>query len=306
MLINYRPAWWQIFRSVGPSLIAVLVVAVAATLFDWYTHYLRILSIPDLPLTLIGALLGILLGFRTNAAYGRWWEARIIWGAIVNDSRTWARQVMSFTAANGEVTLERVRSFRREMIYHQMAFVNALRCHLRDEDPFEELSQFLGDNDQVAKLRAEKNVPIAIIRHMAMRLADATAAEMLSDFRFVALNNTLSRMIDHQGGCERIKNTPFPKQYDYYPEFIARVYCYLLPLVVCDSLGFVTPVLTLLVALALLLVNEIGKELESPFDDLVNGLPLSAICRTIEINLRQHLGETHLPMAIVPIKGVLT
>jgi putative membrane protein len=305
MLVSYKPAWPQILKSVGPSLIAVLVVAISATAFDWYTRDLAILAIPDLPLSLIGALLGILLGFRTNSAYGRWWEARSLWGSIVNDSRNWARQVIAFTPSTGEVTLKRAESFRRQMIYYQIAFVHALRRHLRGEDPLQDLSQFMGDNEQLDKLRAEKNVPLAIIQQMATRLAAAVSEGMLSDFRFVALDATLCRMIEYQGGSERIKNTPFPRQYDYYPEFVARVYCYLFPLAICHKIGLATPLLTLLVALALLLVNEIGKELESPFDDLVHGMPLNAICRTIEINLRQQLGEIQLPAPIAPVNGVL-
>jgi putative membrane protein len=119
------------------------------------------------------------------------------------------------------------------------------------------------------------------------------------------MDATLSELTDIQGSCERIKNTPLPRQYDYYPELFVKAYCLLIPAVLVRELGWVTPLVTTLVSFVLLVLNQIGKNLENPFDNQVYDTPMTALSRTIEISLLQALDEKQLPPAEQPINGVL-
>jgi putative membrane protein len=120
-----------------------------------------------------------------------------------------------------------------------------------------------------------------------------------------SIDATLTELTAIQGGCERIKNTPMPRQYDQYPELFVQIYCLLLPTVLVQELGWLTPAVTALVSFVLLVLNRIGKNLEDPFENQVYDTPMTALSRTIEINLLQTLEEKSLPVAVQPVKGVL-
>ena len=109
------------------------------------------------------------------------------------------------------------------------------------------------------------------------------------------IDATLSELSNVLGGCERIKNTPLPRQYDYYPELMIKFYCVALPFVIVDEVGIFTPVITLFIAFAFLVLNQIGKNLEDPFENQPYDVSMTALCRTIEINLLQAIGETKIP-----------
>ena len=110
--------------------------------------------------------------------------------------------------------------------------------------------------------------------------------------QWLALDGTLDDLADAQGGTERIKNTPMPKQYDYFPQLFVQIYCLVLPLAMVSSLGWLTPLGSTLVGFIFLALDKIGRDLENPFDNSVYDVPLTSICKTIEVNLRQMLGET--------------
>ncbi len=119
------------------------------------------------------------------------------------------------------------------------------------------------------------------------------------------MNQSLDDLVDAQGGAERIKNTPMPRQYDYLPQVCAHMFCFLLPLVMVSSLGWFTPLGSTLVGFIFLALDKIGRNLEDPFDNTMHDIPLTSITRTIEINLRQMLGETNLPEPLVPVDDIL-
>jgi putative membrane protein len=294
MLISIRPYWPRILRQIQRPLAFDIAFASIVTLAHQDGAF-RFLEWPALPVSLLGAALGIVLGFRTNSAYDRWWEARILWGALVNWSRTFARQMLSFTSD---------RQFADKMVRCQIAYVHALRCHLRREDPWEDLARYLSPS-LVATLRREQNVPAALLHHMGLQIGAHAQDGRLGEHRLHRLDQTLSELINVQGGCERINNTPLPRQYDYFPELFIYIYCLLFPLSVVQDLRAFTPLLSSIITFVFLILNRIGKNLEEPFASRVYGTPLLAISRTIEINLLQQLGETDLPEPIQPSKGVL-
>jgi ion channel-forming bestrophin family protein len=195
----------------------------------------------------------------------------------------------------------------RELVYAQIGFVNALRCHLRRQDPLPELEPFFRPTVLEA-LREEQNVPAALLLWMATRLRHTYG--QVSDaqrvvFLQVTMDGTLSELTNLLGACERIKNTSIPRQYDILLLAMVRAYLVLLPLGMVADLGWFTPVVTAVIAFLFVGLDAVGRDVESPFEDDVSDTPMTALCRTIEINLRQMLGETELPPAVQPQDGLL-
>ncbi len=304
MVVQTKPNWLRILRQIGRPAIALCCISAVTTVLNYIDHPFKPIAIPDLTISLLGAALGILLGFRTNSAYARWWEARQLWGGLVNSSRSIARQAVSFTRDLPPGQQAAGDQFAHRLVYAQIAFVHSLRCALRKQSPWEDIAPFLGVK-LMAKLQGEQNVPAALLQFMGEDVASAAHAGLLTEWRLTRLDSTLTDLSNIQGGCERIKNTPLPRQYDYYPELFVKAYCLLLPLVMVDELKLFTPLVTLLISFVFLILNRIGKNLEDPFENQVYDTPMTALSRTIEINLRQALGETQLPPPVQPENGVL-
>lgn len=264
------------------------------------------LSLPHIPLSLFGGALGVILGFRNNTAYQRWWEARTLWGSIVNSSRSLARQSLTMiTAANGSPEeLEHVAAIQRQIVLHHIAYVHALRCHLRGQAPWPELKPFL-PAEEIASLKAEKNVPLAIQQRIALLLRHCYERNWIDSLRWASIDETLTAIMNAQGGAERIKNTPLPVQYDYYPKIAVAIYCLVLPLGMVANLGMFTPIGSAVVGVIFLALDRIGRDLELPFENAINDIPLHSISRTIEINLKQQLQDSVLPDPVKPIDGIL-
>lgn len=304
MVVHDYPSWSRILRQVGRPLCLFTVVAIVVTILEKRSHPFKAIPIPDITLSLLGAVLGILLAFRTNSAYARWWEARQLWGRLVNCSRSLARQAISFTHYAGQEQHPDAAGFARGLISSQIAYAHALRCALRNQEPWSDIRQWLS-KDAVEALRTQRNVPAALLQRMGLYLSEAAGAGLITEFRLQRLDATLSELTDIQGGCERIKNTPLPRQYDYYPELFVQAYCLLVPTVLVQELGWLTPLATALVSFVLLVLNRIGKNLEDPFNNEVYDTPMTALSRTIEINLLQALNEDQVPPALQPVNGVL-
>ncbi|MGJ5814255.1 bestrophin family protein [Paludibaculum fermentans] len=295
MLVQNRPDWSQVLWQIRKPLAFDIGFALLISVTQEY-HWFSIPAAPGTTVSLIGAGLGMILGFRTNSAYQRWWEARILWGELVNSSRTLARQVLAYTPE---------RRVAERVIFGQIAFVHALRCHLRGEDPSIELPGRLAP-EEIPPVTAQSNIPSALLQIMQRRITAAADSGYLSEFRLSLLDQTLRTLTSTLGGCERIKNTPLPRQYDYFPEIFIYLYCLIVPLSIVQDVGLMTPVFTGVVAFIFLALNRIGKNLEDPFDSVVYGTPMLAISRTIEINLLEQLGEARIPAAVVATDGVLT
>ncbi|MBC8044311.1 MAG: hypothetical protein IAF08_12810 [Rhizobacter sp.] len=263
---------------------------------QWY------LALPPLPATVMGTALGILLGFRNNSAYNRWWEARTLWGRVVNESRTFARQIISFVST-GVKTAE-LRAVHTELVYRQIAFAHALRCHLRKQPPLEDLKPFL-DASELEGLQQEQNVPNALLQRQSVRLQELHVAGCLDDFRQMKLDERLTSLCDAQGGCERIKNTVFPRQYSRYTVAFVWIFIMYLPFALIKDLGYLAVPASVIVSFVFLVLSSLAGAIENPFENTINDTPMTALSRTIEINLRQQLGETALPPAIQPVDGFL-
>lgn len=250
------------------------------------------------PFTLIGVALSIFLGFRNNACYDRFWEARKHWGGLVNNSRSFARAVLLF--------VDDTETVRRELILRQLAFVHALRMHLRGETDWAAQLAGLLPADELAALPDEPNAPQAVARRLGERLRDEWRAGRIDAFHLPAVEERVVANTDIQGACERILGTPLPASYTVLTHRIVGLYCALLPFGLHGTVGFLSPIVAAFVSFAFLGLDAIGSEIEDPFGKDVNDLPLDHLCRTIERDLRRALGEAELPPRWPVVDGVLT
>lgn len=186
----------------------------------------------------------------------------------------------------------------------QIAFVHSLRCHLRGQNPYPELISLLPE-EMVASLRHQRNVPAAILIHMGQALKEAFHRGWLDSIRFAAIDETLSQLTNIQGACERIKNTPLPRQYDYFPRLLVNFFCLLLPFGFVEGLALATPIASTFVSFTFIVLDTIGRDIETPFANTVHDTPMTSLSRTIEINLRQHIGDTDLPAEVHPVAGFM-
>ena len=304
-----RPTWLRLIfsyrrttlRNVRNRLGLVFFVSVLTTWLELEVAWLQKYSLTALPFTLIGLTLGIVLGFRNNTSYDRFWEGRKLWGALVNTSRTLARELMTVTRWPADSEL----AGRKELVYRVIGFVHALRLHLRYAQDWRELEAFLPASE-VASAARESNPPNAILHRLAARLRELRDKDQVSEYAWVRLMASLSELSNIQGACERIRSTPIPHAYTVLIQQIVASYCFLLPFGVVAQVGVLTPVVVLVVSYTFFGLDDIGDELEEPFGLDVHDLPLDQVSRNIEINLRERLGETELPPPGVAQDGVLT
>lgn len=305
-MIVFRTAKWTTWaRYVGRPLAALFLfdlAVVSAYLFAGW----KWLSLPDIPLSIFGGMLGVIAGFRNASAYARWWEARTLWGAIVNYSRTFGREVLTMIEApvERESGQFEVTAVQRSLVLSQIGFVHALRNRLRGTPPWDELEGLIAQ-PEIERLRNRSNVPLAIQQNIAATIADCYRRGWLENIGWVSLDKTLSALMDSQGASERIKYTPIPLLYDFFIRWFTRLYCLLLPLGMVGSLGILTPLGSSFVGFIFLTLDQIGRDLEAPFENLPNDVPLTAISRTIEIDLKQMIGVRDIPEPVVPVDGIL-
>ena len=292
-----RLVLWQ-WRSVTLFVLGALLAALL------HQQALTSMTLPALPLAVIGGALGIFVSFRTNSAYARWWEGRQLWGRLINSSRHFATQVLSYLPREQD---GQPSALQRELILRQVAYTHMLRLLLRQQPPFEdaELMAALTPHEQ-ATLPSESNATHALLQAHSDQLAQAADQGLLSELRLQSLDRTIEKLLDIQGGCERIKKTPLPRGYGFIAGRLILLYGVLFPWVIVAEVGWWAIPLNVVVCLSFTLISEAGRVLEDPFTMFWNGLPLSALSRTIEVNLRQRLGQTELPpMLQVDERGIL-
>jgi len=305
LLYGKRPSWLRLVFSLRGSalvriryrLLGILLISIAVTyLSETYGYNTRInLS----AISLVGLALGIFLGFRNNTSYDRFWEGRKLWGALVNTSRGWARDVSTFS--DKEKTASSAAEVKTQ-VYRGIAFVHSLRLALRGQKETTELESFLS-SEEIAEVSNKLNRPDSILLLMARGNQRALARGDITDYRFVKLSERLKELNDIQGGCERILNTPIPHSYTILIHRIVAIYVLALPFALAETLHALTPVVVLMVAYTFLGLDAVGDEIEDPFGEDLNDLPLSTLSRMIEINMRQTLGETNTPAPLLADEG---
>lgn len=316
----------------------LVAVVFEVTHWDW-------LHIPWLPLSVIGTAVAFYIGFKNNQAYDRLWEARKIWGAIVNSSRAWGSTVKAFVSdqfIDREIGEDELQLIHKNLLYRHIAWLYALRSQLliptnwehvsqgrhigklnerrretygvgllKDDVTIQELDRFLGKEEH-ERLMNYKNTATQIIDQQAQDLKTLSEQGLINDFRHVELQKILYDFYVHQGKAERIKKFPLPRQYANMSFIFVGIFIFLLPLGMVaefhklgDYGAWLSIPFSTIVGWVFIMMELVGDYSENPFEGLSNDIPMLSLCRVIEIDLREMLGETDLPLGIEPVKGVL-
>jgi len=320
----------------------ILLMTVIALLY----HFNIIsVNIPWLPVSVVGTAVAFYVGFKNNQAYDRMWEARKIWGGIVNDSRTWAMMVDGFVTtqfAKESLSNTEIAAIKKRLIYRHIAWLYAHRSQLLVATPWEHISQgghmartaeryqkqfgigLLDDEVTRTELRlflpeqehdrliAYVNTATQIINEQSRDLTELRDKRLIDDFRHMEMANVLKSFYTLQGKNERIKKFPLPRQYANMSRYFVGIFILLLPFTMIPELMKITDwgmwlaiPITALIGWIYVMMEIVGDYSENPFQGMANDIPMMSLCRVIEIDLREILGETDLPPSVKPKNGIL-
>jgi ion channel-forming bestrophin family protein len=315
---------WHFARN---NLFKTLLISTAACLLYDVAGY-TFVAIPFVPVATIGTAVAFYIGFKNNQAYDRMWEARRLWGGITNTSRSLTTMFMAVIADRAE---------QRDFLYRHIAWANVLRLQLRRNIPWatgqynlhqtfvgeakeleafdEGLKQILTANNKMQyyeMLRNKGNTANILLKVQVERLKALKTAGQMDGFEHAELVKQITELFNLQGGCERIKSTPLFRQYSIFSRVFVNIFIFLLPFGLLrdlNSLAHWTAWLaipfSLLISWIFYTMEQVGEYSENPFDNAVNDVPMSTICRNIEIDIKEMLGETDLPPRLQPHDDVL-
>lgn len=321
----------DIFAHLLISAIPVILYSVSG--WKW-------LIVPWLPIALVGTAVAFVISFKNNASYERMWEARKAWGGIVNSSRAWGIMVMDYISARhavSPVTEEELHEIREELIYRHFAWLAALRYQLREPRQWEtmtrrhnaeyrqkysvieqetilenELSDCMGKPEK-DEILSKRNRTVHIIGRQSAQLKELLDKGLIEDFRHMEMEKVLIEFYNNQGVCERIKNFPYPRQFATLNLYFVKLFVLLVPfgmLKEFENLGehliWLSIPFSALVSWVFTTMEKIGEATENPFEGSANDIPITAMSRTIEIDLKEMLGETDLPSPAKPVNNILT
>lgn len=310
-------------------------------------YYFDIINfkIPWVPVSVIGTAVAFYVGFKNNQSYDRMWEARKIWGGIVNESRTWGMMVDGFVSnlfANKKISEENLKATKRKLIYRHIAWLYAHRSQLLvttswehasqgghigrrakyyqkkfgvglidDEVTRSELRYFL-QSDEYDRLINNVNTATQIINEQSRELHKLREKGLIEDFRHMEMENVLRSFYTLQGKNERIKKFPLPRQYANMSRYFVGIFIALLPFTLIPEMfelggwaQWLSIPITALVGWVYICMELVADYSENPFQGMANDIPMLSLCRIIEIDLREILGETDLPPSIEAKKGIL-
>lgn len=259
-------------RIIGITLLTVMIVVA-----DQYFVSLPHISISAMGI--FGVALSLFLGFRNNAAYDRWWEARKLWGSMIADTRNLGRHMHVFVGKGQD---------RDQVLSSAVAFAHLHRGYLRGVDVKDDIVGWVGEEKATAMM-ACKNPADAALRSLADKIGSLEEKGRINGFGQMTIAQTLSSLALAQAGCERIVATPLPFVYSLLVRRTTYLYCWLLPFALIEATGWFAPVFAAVVAYVFFGLQAVTNELEYPFRNVQNGLPLDAMCRTIEVSVSEAL-----------------
>lgn len=290
---NIPPSY--IIQKVKSPAFFIIIYAFIIYLLKSVANF-KSLSIPITIPSILGTTISLLLAFRTNQSYGRWWEARTLWGAIVNDSRTLARQLISFTKYN-ENSNSYSANIVRTVVHRQIAWNYILANTLREQPLPDNIDNLLSDTDKnLIEVSSHKNNTILHLH--ANDIQKLLDDDVITNHQFQSLDNTLTSLCNSMGGCERIKNTVFPTMFSIFINIFVYLFALSLPLGLIDVFGISEIPLTALTVASFFMIERSCIDLQNPFNNKPTDTPVTSISRNIEINLRQMIGEDKLPKKI--------
>lgn len=284
-MIQYDPhRWMDHFFDIRGSLVReisgrVLLCTLWSLGVVYFHLYIHPVGIPSIIHTLVGLALGLLLVFRTNASYDRFWEGRKLWGGMVNETRNLIRSSEAFLSEAPET--------RREIALWMMAFIYGAMNILRDKKSFGPIADYLDQKD--VKLAYESPHPaIFAAKKISLSLQQARLGGHINEFVQISIDQNVQLLVDYIGGCERIHRTPLPFAYVVHLRRALVIYCFSLPFALVELFSWNWAVVfdTLFLSYVFFGIEEIGVEIEDPFGEDENDLPLEAICESIFKNTR--------------------
>lgn len=300
MIVRSKPNLMTLFFVVQGSIVPliwrqILLLSTLGSAVAFAHHYYpeAFPSLTLAPFALLGVAISLFLGFRNNASYDRWWEARKQWGELIVASGSLSRQVMSYI----DTHVAQDTAAQKRIIHLTIAFNHALKHKLRASSPWPEITPYLEPQD-IIQLQTVDNLPDALLQLMAKKLGRCRNEQVLSDFLLQSLDQHITRMSSVQAACERIQNTPLPFAYMLLVQRTAYLYCLLLPFCIVASQGLLTPLFCAVLAYTFFGFDALSEELSQPFGTSANGLALTTWSRATERNLLNMLGESPLPKAI--------
>ena len=282
MLLNRKISILYFVNNIKWQILFVITFALAVGFLHLRPEFKGI-DIPLNILTLLGTIVTILLAFRTSQSYERWWEARTIWGAIVNDSRTLTRTVLQFLPENESVE-------KKKFAERQIIFVNALGETLRKVPLSAKVEAYVKFHNINAV-----NLPNALLDEHSHQIGQLKTEGKISDFQQLQLNDIVSRLCDSMGKCERIKNTVFPRSYSLILHILIYAFTAILPFSLNHN-QFVTEIaISIIIPLLFIAVEKTAIIMQDPFENSPVDTPMTSIAQTIEINILQMMGEKDVP-----------
>lgn len=286
MLLEKRIPAKYIFNKVKREVVYVFLLSIVVWVLT--EHFQD--ALPDMPLTIpafIGTAISILLSFKLNQSYDRWWEARRIWGGIVNDSRTFVLQLQTLIANNNDDTI-------KKLAYRQIAWCYALGQGLRGLDPIENLNGYLPQHE-LESIRQHANKPLAIMQMQGDDIKNLKAANQLDVFSHIQLDDTMVRLVASAGMAERIKGTVFPVTYRLFLHFIIYLFVVTLSIALQDVAGLFEIPLLLVISTSFFLLEKSATHMQDPFSNKPTDTAVTAIARNIEINIKQLIKDENVP-----------
>lgn len=306
MIVRDRPGLFQVMfairgsvlQRIYPQILLVMALSVVVLVAHWeLPRFVPVFN--GAPFALLGVALSIFLGFRNSACYDRWWEARKHWGLLVATCRDLSRQTLLLDERGPAAAAK-----RREILYLTIAFTYALVDHLRHGAPSPEILPLVPEKDH-AGLAACGNKPAFLLMRVGKILAELRADDTLSGMEFSVIDGTVFQINGVLAACERLRSTPVPFGYTLLLLRTAYIFCFLVPFGFADVLGWTTPIAAAVFAYTFFGLDALGDELEEPFGDLPNDLPIRAIAVNIDISVRESMGERDLPKPLTPTHHVL-
>lgn len=329
-LLQFIP-WTR--RKIYKMLILSIIPTALFYFLDW-----KWLAIPWVPIALLGTATAFISGFKNTQTYNRSWEARQIWGSIINSSRTFGVMVKDFVRTDDK---SKESALHQEIIYRHFAWLTALRFQMRETKSWEnvktksynkeflkyykvpewessldeELKTLLNEDERLFIL-STKNRATQLLTSQSDQFRKLNEEKIITDFNYIALENQIKDLYDQQGKSERIKNFPYPRQFSSINLYFTNMLCTLLPLgfigefsKITDKFGaeitWLAIPFSVLIGWVFLVLEQIGESTENPFEGNANDIPITQISRNIEIDLREMLGEKDLPPAIQPMNNIL-
>ena len=343
MIVTKGIRFGSLIKWTGHHILWLLVLM--GTIATLYNKGFISMSIPWLPMSVIGTAVAFYVGFKNNQAYDRMWEARKIWGGIVNDSRAWGMMVDGYISnlfKNEKVNDDEIQLIKKRLIYRHIAWLYAHRSQLLIATPWEHISQtghigrtanyyqkkfgvglvddeitrtelklFLPEKEH-DRLIGNINTATQIINEQSRDLAKLREQNLIDDFRHTQMEDVLRSFYTLQGKNERIKKFPLPRQYANMSRYFVGIFIMLLPFSMIPELMklgdwgiWLSVPITALVGWVYIMMEIVGDYSENPFQGMANDIPMLSLCRIIEIDLREMLGETELPPKVEAKNGVL-